>query len=72
MSSSLNYAGHHGITLCGNDHLADNIRINTRFIHDLTVVSIVFRTASFTLAWPTTWTSVFPPTCPLHPHTVLD
>ena len=40
MSSSLNYGGHHGITLCGNDHLADNIRINTRFIHDLTVVSV--------------------------------
>jgi hypothetical protein len=40
LSSSLNYGGHHGITLCGNDHLADNIRINTRFIHDLTVVSV--------------------------------
>jgi hypothetical protein len=25
--------------MCGNDHLATNIRFNTRFIHDLSVVS---------------------------------
>lgn len=39
--SSQGYAGHHGISLQGNDLLCKDFDIETRFIHDLTVQSSV-------------------------------
>jgi hypothetical protein len=36
-----NYTGHHGISLYGNDCVCRNFKIDTRFIHDITVQSAV-------------------------------
>lgn len=39
--SSQGYAGHHGISLQGNDCLCKDFDVQTRFIHDLTVQSSI-------------------------------
>lgn len=41
LSTAGAYAGHHGISLYGNDCLCTDFAIETRFIHDLTVQSAV-------------------------------
>lgn len=41
LSSQGGYAGHHGISLQGNDCLCKDFAVETRFIHDLTVQSSI-------------------------------
>jgi len=41
LSSSGGYAGHHGISLYGDDCLCKDFSVETRFIHDLTVQSAI-------------------------------